>query len=60
MNVSFQDRPKGGVTGEKVIFAKDHPAIDTLGAAVKVVQPTVIIGKMQQFFLHLATNHHYR
>ncbi|XP_061176510.1 NADP-dependent malic enzyme-like [Saccostrea echinata] len=39
-----KDRPKGGITGHKAVFAKDHPPVDTLEQAVKTVKPTAIIG----------------
>ena len=40
-----QNRPKGGITGHKAVFAKDHTPVDKLEDAVKVVKPTAIIGK---------------
>lgn len=39
------NRPKGGVTGHKVDFAKDYKPIDTLEEVVKEIKPTAIIGK---------------
>lgn len=40
----FQDRPKGGLTPLKSVFAHEHPPIDTLEQAVKEIKPTAIIG----------------
>ncbi|CAL1534123.1 unnamed protein product [Lymnaea stagnalis] len=39
-----KNRPKGGVEGEKVMFAKDHQPLDNLEDIVANVKPTVIIG----------------
>ena len=39
------DRPKGGVTGHKVDYAKEYKPIDTLEEVVKEIKPTAIIGK---------------
>jgi len=39
-----KDRPKGGVTGHKVDFAKEMAPIDALGDVVKAIKPTAIIG----------------
>ncbi|GAB0095150.1 Malic enzyme [Sergentomyia squamirostris] len=39
-----KDRPKGGVTGEKVHFAQEHTPIDTLAEVVETVKPTILIG----------------
>lgn len=38
------NRPKGGVTGHKKDFAKDHKPIDTLEQVVKDIKPTALIG----------------
>ena len=38
------DRPKGGISGHKKDFAKDHRPIDTLEEVVKEIKPTAIIG----------------
>ena len=40
----LQNRPAGGVTGQKVMFAQDHPPIDKLADIVKQIKPTAIIG----------------
>lgn len=45
----FQDRPKGGLTPLKSVFAHDHPPIDTLEQAVKEIKPTAIIGIVCKF-----------
>jgi len=39
-----ENRPKGGVTAEKVLFAKPHAAIDNLEDIVRSLRPTAIIG----------------
>ncbi|KAK3098475.1 hypothetical protein FSP39_019798 [Pinctada imbricata] len=39
-----QNRPSGGVTGQKVTFAQDHAPIDKLAEIVKQIKPTAIIG----------------
>nr|KAG5703309.1 hypothetical protein BaRGS_025551 [Batillaria attramentaria] len=39
-----KDRPAGGVTGEKVLFAKDHQPICKLEEIIKTLKPTAIIG----------------
>ncbi|KAI8792353.1 NADP-dependent malic enzyme, partial [Biomphalaria glabrata] len=36
-------RPKGGVEGEKVLFAKDHQPLDKLEDVVESIKPTVLI-----------------
>jgi len=38
------DRPKGGVTGEKLLFAKPHEPIDSLEKIIHTLKPTAIIG----------------
>ncbi|WAR06898.1 MAOX-like protein [Mya arenaria] len=38
------DRPKGGVSGHKKDFAKNHRPIDTLEEVVKEIKPTALIG----------------
>jgi malate dehydrogenase (oxaloacetate-decarboxylating)(NADP+) len=39
-----QDRPKGGVVGEKLLFAKKHAPIDSLEKIIESLKPTAIIG----------------
>lgn len=39
-----KDRPKGGVSGEKLHFAQEHAPIDALLDVVKEIRPTVLIG----------------
>lgn len=39
-----KDRPKGGITGHKAVFAKEHAPVETLEEAVKTIKPTAIIG----------------
>ncbi|XP_059154556.1 NADP-dependent malic enzyme-like [Physella acuta] len=39
-----KNRPKGGVDGEKTMFAKDHQPIDNLEDIVSSLKPTCIIG----------------
>lgn len=39
------NRPKGGVTGHKLDFAKDYKPIDSLEEVVKEIKPTALIGK---------------
>lgn len=39
-----KDRPTGGVTGEKVIFAKKMQPLDKLEDIVRTIKPTAIIG----------------
>lgn len=43
-----KDRPKGGVTGHKIDFAKAMAPIDDLGAVVKAIKPTAIVGAAAQ------------
>jgi len=38
------NRPKGGISGHKKDFAKDHAPIDALEDVVKAIKPTAIIG----------------
>ena len=40
----LQNRPAGGVTGQKVTFAQDNAPIDKLADIVKQIKPTAIIG----------------
>ncbi|ESO98579.1 hypothetical protein LOTGIDRAFT_239020 [Lottia gigantea] len=39
-----KNRPKGGVSGHKVDFAKDHEPVDKLEDVVSKLKPTVLIG----------------
>ncbi|KAK3090492.1 hypothetical protein FSP39_012279 [Pinctada imbricata] len=39
-----KNRPKGGITGHKEVFVKDHPPVDSLAEAVHAVKPTALIG----------------
>lgn len=39
-----KNRPSGGVTGEKVMFAQDSKPIDKLEDVIKQIKPTAIIG----------------
>jgi len=39
-----KDRPEGGVTGHKVLYAKNHAPIRNLEEVVKEVKPSVLIG----------------
>lgn len=39
-----KDRPAGGVTGQKVMFAKEHKPISSLEEIIKTLKPTAIIG----------------
>lgn len=43
-----KNRPSGGVTGQKVLFAQDHAPIDKLEQVVKQIKPTCIIGAAAQ------------
>ena len=47
--VLSQNRPAGGVTGEKTQFAQEHAPIDKLSDVVKQIKPTAILGK----YMHL-------
>ena len=40
----FQDRPGGGITEQKEVYAKDYRHLATLGEVVKDIKPTAIIG----------------
>jgi malate dehydrogenase (oxaloacetate-decarboxylating)(NADP+) len=40
----IQNRPKGGLTPMKAIFAKQHRPVDTLEEVVSIIKPTAIIG----------------
>ena len=42
----LQNRPAGGVTGQKVPFAQDHGPIDSLEEVVRQIKPTAIIGRL--------------
>lgn len=42
----LQTRPRGGVTGHKVMFAQDHKPIDKLEDIVEAIKPTAIIGNI--------------
>lgn len=42
------DRPKGGITKEKALYAHDHIPVDTLSEAIDVVKPTMLIGASAQ------------
>lgn len=39
-----KDRPKGGLTPLKTVYAHDHPPCETLEEAVKLIKPNAIIG----------------
>lgn len=39
-----KDRPDGGVTGHKVLYAKAHEPIRNLEDVVNTIHPTVLIG----------------
>ncbi|OWF50634.1 NADP-dependent malic enzyme-like [Mizuhopecten yessoensis] len=59
-----KNRPSGGVTGEKVMFAQDAKPIDKLGDVVKQIKPTAIIGAAavpgafnEQVLKDMAANH---
>ncbi|CRK88208.1 CLUMA_CG001989, isoform A [Clunio marinus] len=39
-----KNRPKGGMNHHKEKFAHEHPPVDTLTEAVKLIKPTVLIG----------------
>ncbi|XP_074652663.1 NADP-dependent malic enzyme-like [Tubulanus polymorphus] len=39
-----KDRPAGGVSGQKVLFAKNHEPLNNLEAIVKSLKPTALIG----------------
>jgi len=41
-----KDRPEGGVTGQKVLYAKNHAPIRNLEEVVKEVKPSVLIGEL--------------
>lgn len=40
------DRPEGGVSGHKSIFAKNFKPIRDLEEAVKTVKPSILIGQL--------------
>ncbi|XP_064651111.1 NADP-dependent malic enzyme-like [Lineus longissimus] len=39
-----KNRPKGGITGEKALFAKDLPPMENLAEVIKKIKPNAIIG----------------
>lgn len=39
-----KDRPKGGLTDMKKVFAQDHAPVDSLEEVVREIKPTTIIG----------------
>jgi len=39
-----KDRPEGGVTGQKILYAKNHAPVRNLEEVVKEVKPSVLIG----------------
>lgn len=41
-----KDRPEGGVTGHKVLYAKHHVPIKNLEEIVREVKPSVLIGEL--------------
>ena len=41
------NRPAGGISGHKQVFAKDHKPIETLEEVVKEIKPTALIGNKQ-------------
>ena len=41
-----KDRPEGGVTGQKVLYAKNHIPMKNLEEVVVAVQPSVLIGEL--------------
>lgn len=38
------NRPEGGVTGHKTIFAKNYQPIRDLDVAIKTIKPSILIG----------------
>lgn len=40
-----KDRPKGGITGHKEVFAHEHEPMDDLEEIVREIKPTTLIGK---------------
>lgn len=46
-----KNRPKGGVSGHKISFAKDHAPLEDLREIVNDVKPTALIGMKIFFFL---------
>ena len=51
----IKNRSDGGITGHKVQFAKDNPPMNKLNEIVRLVKPTVLIGK---FLLSSRCFHH--
>lgn len=41
-----KDRPEGGISGHKTHFAHARPPIRTLGDAVKVLKPNILVGTL--------------
>lgn len=41
-----KERPEGGLTGQKVLYAKNHAPIRNLAEVVKEVKPSVLIGEL--------------
>ncbi|KAJ8922059.1 hypothetical protein NQ315_008700 [Exocentrus adspersus] len=39
-----KDRPEGGVTGHKLLYAHQHAPVKTLAEVVKTIKPTILIG----------------
>lgn len=39
-----KDRPKGGINEHKLMFAHDHPPVNTLEEAVDLLKPNILIG----------------
>jgi malate dehydrogenase (oxaloacetate-decarboxylating)(NADP+) len=57
-----KDRPSGGITEQKAVFAHDHGHIDNLADAVKELKPSILIGVTAQpgtekIVMAMATNH---
>ena len=44
----FQDRPKGGVTPQKAVYAQAHDSVDTLEEVVRIIKPSCIIGRLKR------------
>ena len=51
----LQNRPSGGVTGQKVPFAQDHGPIDSLEEVVRQIKPTAIIGRLVYFTIIMSS-----
>ena len=42
----LQDRPTGGVTSTKAVYAKQHAPVNSLEEVITELKPSIIIGQL--------------